>query len=129
MNKNRNSLDKSVRKKIMKNVKSGQKLYAIPEAPETTATLTPSELLKKTPLKLRLKRKELLDSELKNMALKKRRDNPKRKPSQRTTPGEVEGRNSNPAHFHQESVRWNQALKKQNKVKRVEFAKKTLKRK
>lgn len=129
MNKNRRQLDKNVRKKINKNVKSAQAAYALREPPLLSDQLTPKEILKKYPKKIQMADKNALESELKRMAIKKKKTSPSQKHSKRTTPGEIEGRDAAPAHVHVESDRWNKTIRIQTAERNKVFTKKNLKRK
>ncbi|HSX12128.1 MAG TPA: hypothetical protein VLF61_01395 [Rhabdochlamydiaceae bacterium] len=130
MNKNRQPLDASVRKKVNKNVYTGQSAFAKRQPPLTSDQLTPNDLLKKYPPKLRQADKRLLDSELKNMKIKKKVDTVSyHTHSKRTTPGQVEGRDAAPAHVHKESTRWNKNLKLQNVARNKSLTKRLSKKK
>ncbi len=130
MNKNRKALDARVRRKMNKTVRLGQNSFAKKEPLPTTDDINAELLLKKYPSKLRLKDKALIRSELKRMEIKKKvKTTSYHTHSKRTTPGQVEGRDSPPAHVHPESAKWDKNLKMQNIVQNQSFTKKFLKRK
>lgn len=110
-------------------MRSAQKAYSIKEPPLTSDQIKPADILNKYPKKIRMKDKSLLDTELKGMAIKKKKESPYHKHSKRTTPGTVEGRNSTPAHVKPESTRWVNNLNKQSRAKRTQMTRQTLKRK
>jgi len=127
MTNNRRPLAGKTRKKLEKQVKKGQKELSNPEKVARTDTLTPKEALKKYPAKRQKAEKPLMDSVAKNMQIKKKKATSKH--SKRTTPGEVDHRESPPASIHPESTRWKKTLDLQNKGKRKAFTAKLQKKK
>lgn len=129
MNKNRKPLDASVRKKVNKNVYTAQSAFAKKAPPLLSNQLTPNDMLKRYPPKLRLADKRLLDSELKRIKIRKKVDTVSyHTHSKRTTPGEVEGRDAAPAIVHKESARWNKNLKLQSVARNKSLTKKLSKK-
>jgi hypothetical protein len=127
MNRNRRSIPKKQRKAIEKEVKKGQEKLAKAEDLPRTDTLTPSDALKIYPKKRKKIEKPLMDSVVKKMQMKKKKKETKH--SKRTTPGEVEHRESPPAHIHPEGERWKKTLDVQNRNKRKILTTKLQKRK
>jgi len=127
MNKNRRPLASQTRKKLEKQIKKGQKELEKTEALPRTDTLTTEEALKKYPTKRQKIEKSLTDGVKKNMAVKKKKKAASH--SKRTTPGEVDHRESPPASIHPESTRWKKTLDQQNKGKRKELSAKLQKKK
>lgn len=78
-----------------------------------TDSLTPKKALEKYPTKRQKVEKPLMDSTVKGMQAKKAKS--KSKHSKRTTPGEVDHRESSPASIHPESTRWKKTVDMQNK--------------
>jgi len=118
-------MDKQTRKKMEKQIKKGQKELSSEEFPRTDE-LTPEEALSRYPKKRKKVEKPLMDSTVKNMEIKKKKQHTKH--SKRTTPGEVEHRETPPAHEHREGQRWEKTLVKQNKAKRKAITSKLQKR-
>lgn len=114
MNHNRRPMPKQARKAMEKEVKKGQKLMQEEDLPRSDQ-LSAKEILKKYPKKIQKLEKPILDSNIKNMQIKKKKQVGKH--SKRSTPGEVEHRESPPAHIHPEGMRWEKTLVSQNKVK------------
>lgn len=113
-----------------KNVRAAQAAYAQSEPPLLSDQITPKDILNKYPKKIRMHDKSELESELKRMAIKKKvKTTSYHKHSKRSTPGEVEGRDSAPAHVHVESDRWQKTLRVQTAERNKVFMKKSLKRK
>ncbi|HSX04826.1 MAG TPA: hypothetical protein VLG76_08890 [Rhabdochlamydiaceae bacterium] len=130
MNKNRQPLDARTRRKNNKTIRDAQSAFAKKEPPVLSDQLKVDDLLKKYPPKMRAKDKSLLDSQLKTMKIEKKvKTVSYHTHSKRTTPGEVEGRDSTPAHVHPESAKWDKNLKLQNTVNNKSFNKKMLKKK
>ena len=126
MNQNRRPIDKQTRKKMEKQVKKGQKELSSEELPRTDE-LTPEEALSKYPKKRQKAEKPLMDSTVKGMEIKKKKKQAKH--SKRTTPGEVDHRESPPAAQHKEGQRWEKTLTKQNQGKRKALTSKLQKNK
>ncbi|MDN3506776.1 MAG: hypothetical protein P0S96_06065 [Simkaniaceae bacterium] len=110
MNKNRRPLAKKTRKALEKEIKKGQKELSKTEDLPRTDTLTTEKALEKYPAK-----KPLVDSVKRKMAAEKKKKASKH--SKRTSPGEVDHRESSPAHPHTENERWKKTVDMQNKVK------------
>lgn len=125
MNRNRRPLDKQTRKKVEKQVKKGQKELSSEELPRSDE-LTPKEALGKYPKKRQKAEKPLMDATVKGMEAKKKKKLAKH--SKRTTPGEVDHRESPPANEHREGQRWEKTLAKQNQGKRKALTSKLQKR-
>lgn len=115
MNKNRRPMPKQLRKAAEKEIKKGQKELSKEEDLPRTDTLTPEKALEKYPAKRKKMEKPLMDSVKKKMASEKKKKATKH--SKRTTPGEVDHRESSPAHVHTENERWKKTVDMQNKVK------------
>lgn len=128
MNHIRRPMDERIRKKMNKEIKSGEKQFLTAQTtPSRSDTLTVKEELKKLPLKSRKSEKSLLDSLKKNLLIKKKK---RRAPqSKRTTPGAVEGKPGAPAFVHPEGKRWTKTLALQNKAERKTLTKKLSKKK
>lgn len=126
MNRNRRPMPKQTRKQMEKQVKKGQKELAEEDLPRTD-TLTPAKALKKYPSKRKKVEKPLMDAVVRQMKIKKKKKSGKH--SKRTTPGEVDHRESPPAHVHPESDRWQKTLELQSKTKRKILTAKLQKRK
>lgn len=117
MNKNRKPATSQARKRQAKAIRKGQKILGKGEKIPRTDTLTPKKALKKYPLKRQKVEKPLMDQVVKGMKIKKnKRETAKH--SKRTTPGDVDHRESPPASIHPESTRWKKTIDMQNKVKR-----------
>lgn len=128
MNRNRRPMAKQNRKASQKEVKKGQKNLAQKEELPRTDTLTPKKALKKYPSKIKKIEKPLMDSVVNSMKNKKAKKESKHH-SKRTTPGEVDHRDSPPAHIHTENERWKETLAKQNKFDRKILTQKLQRRK
>ncbi len=127
MNQNRHPMPKKLKKAIEKEIKKGQKkLTEVEELPRTD-TLTPKKALKKYPEKVKKVEKPLMDAVVKEMEIKKKKK--EHKHSKRTTPGDVDHRESPPAHIHPEGKRWKNTVDKQNQGKRKSLTAKLQKRK
>ena len=127
MNRNRRSMPNQTRKAVEKEIKKGQKKLAEKEDVPRTDTLTPLQALKKYPKKIQKTEKPVLASTVKKMEVKKKKKTAKH--SRRTTPGEVEHRESPPAHIHPEGQRWEKTLVQQSKKQRKVLTSKLQKRK
>lgn len=127
MNQNRHPMPKKLKKAIDKEVKKGQKKLSETEDLPRTDTLTPKEALKKYPDKRKKVEKPLMDSVVKEMGIKKKKK--EHKHSKRTTPGEVDHRESPPAHIHPEGKRWKNTVDTQNQNKRKSLTAKLQKQK
>ncbi len=123
MNRNRRQMAKRNRKEMEKEVKKGQKKLDSAEELPRSDQLEADELLKQYPKVS----KPLIDSTVKGMEIKKTKSHAKH--SKRTTPGEVDHRESPPAHIHPENERWDQTLKMQSKGKGKSLDTKLQKRK
>jgi hypothetical protein len=66
--------------------------------------------------------KALINSTVKGMEIKKKKATAKH--AKRTTPGEVQSREAQPAHAHTESTVWQKTIIKQNKNRRIALTKK-----
>lgn len=126
MNKNRRPLAQGVRKKVEKEIKGAQAKLAQPKLPPHTDTLTVEEELQKFPLKKRKLEESLVEAVKKSIAVKKAKKATKH--SKRSTPGEVNHRESPPASIHTESTRWQKTLTKQAQSKGKKFTTKLQKR-
>jgi len=126
MNRNRKPIPNKTRKKMEKEVKKGQKKL-LKEDELRTDTLTPEDALKKYPAKRQKVEKPLMESVMKKMQIKKKKKSAKH--SKRTTPGEVDHRESSPAHPHTESERWKKTVDMQNNMKRKALTSKLQKHK
>lgn len=127
MNKNRRPMPKQMRKALKKEVKKGQKKLGEKEESPTTNSLTPSKMLKKYPKNTQKTERPIVDSLLKEIAIKKKKKSFHH--SKRTTPGEVDHRESPPSHIHKEGGVWEKTLVKQNKLQRKIFTSKLQKHK
>jgi hypothetical protein len=128
MNRTRRPMDERVRKKVNKEIKSGEKQYIARKiATARTDTLTADEEVKKYPKKIRKTDQSLLASLKKNFAIKKKKISARH--SKRTTPGSVEGQPSAPASVHPEGKRWEKTLQLQNNAGRKALSAKLLKKK
>lgn len=125
MNRNRRPLDKKNRKDVEKQVKKGQEELSEEELLRSDQ-LSPEEALAKYPKKRQKVEKPLMDSTVKGMEIKKKKKQAKH--SKRTTPGEVNHRESPPAYEHREGARWEKTLAKQNQGKRKSVTSKLQKR-
>lgn len=117
MNRNRRQMSKQDRKATQKEVKNGQEKLTQKEEIPRTDTITPKQALQKYPKKIKKIEKPLMDSVANSMRNKKAKNKSKHH-SKRTTPGEVDHRDSPPAHIHTENERWKETLVKQNKYDR-----------
>ena len=126
MNRNRRPMPKQTRKQMDKQIKKGQKQLAEEDLPRTD-TLSPSNALKKYPAKRKKMEKPLMDAVVKEMKVKKKKKQTKH--SKRASPGDVDHRNSSPAHVHPESDRWQKTVTLQSKTKRKILTSKLQKRK
>lgn len=124
MSHNRHPLDKKTRKAMEKQVKKGQN-DLFEEAP-LQDELNLEETLAKYRQKQQKTQKSLVDATVKGMEIKKKKKQTKH--SKRTTPGEVDHRESPPAAEHREGARWKKTLVKQNQMKRQALASKLKKR-
>jgi len=120
-------MPKQLRKASEKEIKKGQKKLLESEELPRTDTLTPKSALEKYPTKRKKMEKPLMDSVKKQMAIKKKKKSTKH--SKRTTPGEVDHRETAPAHVHTENERWKKTVDMQNKVKGKVLTAKLQKRK
>lgn len=116
MNRNRRPMPNKNRKALEKEIKKGQKQLSEKEDLPRSDTLTPSDALKKYPTKCRKMEKPLMDAVVRKMSIKKKKKETKH--SKRVSPGDVEHRESAPAHVHTENERWQKALQVQSKTKR-----------
>jgi len=111
MNRNRRPMTNKTRKGMEKEIKKGQKNLDTSEEQARSDQLDASGAMKQYP-KIN---KSLVDSVAKGMEVKKKKKHSKH--SKRTTPGEVDHRESPPAHPHTENERWEKTLDLQSKGK------------
>ncbi len=109
-----------------KEVRAAQGAYQRPEDRAYSDELTAQEMLKRFPKKASPKKKALVEAFKKGIALKKQQK--KRIPSKRTTPGETPSLSS-PAFVHKEGARWEKTLKLQNRVQQKSLQRKLSKKK
>lgn len=121
MNRNRRPMPKKMRKEMEKEVKKGQKALSSEEELRSNE-LTSDAMLKQYPKA----KKSLVDAAIKGMEVKKKKKSGKH--SKRTTPGEVDHRETPPAHIHPENERWQKTLEMQSKGKRKSLTSKLQKR-
>lgn len=113
MSHTRRPMTPRARKAKDKNIKEAEKNFPPPEEVLESDVLTPKDILKKYPKKIRNADKALLDATMKRVAIKRTK---KTSPhSKRTTPGEVLTMDATPAHAHREGARWDKTLGVQNK--------------
>lgn len=118
-------MSKETRKEMHKEIKKGQKELTEEELLRTDV-LTPKKALDRYPPKRQKVEKPLMEATVKGMEIKKKKKETKH--SKRTSPGEVEHRESSPAYEHREGKRWEKTLAKQNTGKRKAVTAKLQKR-
>ena len=118
MNKSKQPMPKNIRKKMDKTIKKDLKSG---DTPTPKKTLTEKEVLAKQPKKLAKIEKDHLLSLEKSLKAKKAKALSKRSKRTGTHEGTV---GSEPAHVHQEGLRWIKNIAKQNKVKSKKIVRK-----
>lgn len=127
MNRNRKPLEKRMRKKIDKEIRSAQSEYAKKDPLPNSDQLRAEEMLKKYPKKTIKAEKGIIASTKKNFEIKKKKEHSSHH-SKRTTPGEVMEQDATPAHAHAEGQRWQKLSVKQS-VNRGQAMKRKLSKK